>query len=105
MSYKRMPLVGGLSAVLCLALAGAAHAQGLDPAGAGPIAGALQWLQGTLLGTVATAAAVIAVAAVGFMTLTGRLNWRHAATVVLGVFIIFGAASIVAGIQSSAQGF
>lgn len=35
---------------------------------------ALGWLQGTLLGNVATAVAVMAVAAVGFMMLTGRLN-------------------------------
>lgn len=75
---------------------------GTDPAGAGPIVGALRWVQGTLLGTVATVTAVIAVAAVGFMMLTGRLNWRYGATVVVGCFILFGAASIVAGIQASA---
>lgn len=82
------------------------HAQTLDPAGSGAISGALTWLQGTLLGTVATVAAVIAVAAVGFATLTGRMNWRHAATVVLGCFILFGATAIVAGIrQTAASGF
>ena len=63
---------------------------------------ALGWLQGTLLGNVATAVAVMAVAAVGFMMLTGRLNWRFGATVIIGVFILFGAASIVAGIQGVA---
>ena len=66
------------------------------------IVAALGWLQGTLLGNVATAVAVMAVAAVGFMMLTGRLNWRFGATVIIGVFILFGAASIVAGIQSAA---
>lgn len=73
-----------------------------DPAGAGPIIGALHWVQGTLLGTVATVIAVVAIAAVGFMMLTGRLNWRYGATVILGCFVLFGAASIVAGIQSAA---
>src|SRR3546814_10252145 len=58
---------------------------------------------GTLLGTVATVVAVIAVATVGFMMLTGRINWRYGATVILGCFILFGAASIVAGIQSTAS--
>ena len=72
-----------------------------DPAGSGPIVGALHWLQGTLLGTVATVVAVIAVASVGFLMLTGRINWRYGATVILGCFILFGAASIVAGIQST----
>ena len=73
-----------------------------DPQGSGPIVGALGWLQGTLLGTVATVAAIIAVAAVGFMMLTGRINWRYGATVILGCFILFGAASIVGGIRTSA---
>lgn len=84
----------------------AALGQGLyaDPAGSGPIVAALSWLQSTLLGTVATVAAVIAVGVVGFMMLTGRMNWRYGATVILGCFILFGAASIVAGIQSAAGG-
>jgi type IV secretion system protein VirB2 len=75
----------------------------LDPQGSGILVSAVQWLQGTLLGTVATVVAVIAVAAVGFLMLTGRVNWRYGATVILGCFILFGAASIVAGIQSTAQ--
>ncbi|MGI8931802.1 MAG: TrbC/VirB2 family protein, partial [Sphingomicrobium sp.] len=57
------------------ALAAPAHAQyaAADPAGSVPIVGAVNWLQGTLLGNVATAVAVIAVAAVGFLMLTGRI--------------------------------
>lgn len=75
-----------------------------DPAGSGVLVNAVNWLQGTLLGTVATTLAVIAVAAVGFMMLTGRVNWRHGAVVILGCFIVFGAASIVAGIRAAAVG-
>ncbi|MBB5986652.1 TrbC/VirB2 family protein [Sphingobium lignivorans] len=74
-----------------------------DPAGSGVLVSAVQWLQGTLLGTIATVVAVIAVAVVGFMMLTGRINWRYGVTVILGCFILFGAASIVAGIQSAAS--
>ncbi|HEX8412388.1 MAG TPA: TrbC/VirB2 family protein [Sphingomicrobium sp.] len=74
-----------------------------DPAGSGPVVGAVQWLQGTLLGTVATVIAVIAVASVGLLMLTGRMNWRYGATVILGCFILFGAASIVGGIQSASS--
>ena len=91
-----------LSALAAMFVPAAAQAQAADPAGSGPIVAALGWLQGTLLGNVATAVAVMAVAAVGFMMLTGRLNWRFGATVIIGVFILFGAASIVAGIQSVA---
>ena len=84
-------------------LSGPAFAQ-QDPAGSGPIVRAAQWLQGTLMGNVATAAAVVAVAAVGFMMLTGRMNWRYGITVVLGCFILFGSVAIVSGIQSAAGG-
>jgi len=73
-----------------------------DPAGSGVFVSAVNWLQGTLLGTVATVVAVIAVATVGFMMLTGRINWRHGITVILGCFILFGASTIVAGIHSTA---
>ena len=75
-----------------------------DPEGSGVIVNAVTWLQGTLLGTAATVVAVIAVAAVGFAMLTGRINWRHGAVVILGCFILFGAATIVGGIQSAAGG-
>jgi type IV secretory pathway VirB2 component (pilin) len=86
-----------------LAMPSSGFAQsGGNPAGSGPIVAALLWLQGTLLGNVATAVAVMAVAAVGFMMLTGRLNWRFGATVIIGCFILFGASAIVAGIQSAA---
>jgi len=75
-----------------------------NPEGSGVLVRAVQWLQGTLLGTIATVVAVIAVASVGFLMLTGRINWRYGATVILGCFILFGAASIVAGIQATAAG-
>src|SRR5688572_31413429 len=96
-----MRLLARIAAVAILFIPVAAQAQA-DPQGSGPIVAALAWMQGTLLGTVATAVAVMAVAAVGFMMLTGRMNWRIGATVIIGCFILFGAASIVAGIQSAA---
>lgn len=96
-----------LIAVVPLAVAlltwGDAAAQTNSPQGSGPILAAIQWIQGTLLGNVATSVAVIAVAVVGFMMLSGRMNWRHGITVILGCFIVFGAAAIVAGIQAAAR--
>lgn len=91
---------------LIAALAAApAHAQvQADPAGSSPMLAALNWVQGTLLGNVATSAAVIAIAVVGFLMLTGRIEWRRGIVVVVGAFIIFGAVSIVAGIRSLAGG-
>jgi type IV secretory pathway VirB2 component (pilin) len=87
----------GLAAALA---ATPALAQTTDPAGSGPILAALQWIEGTLMGNVATTAAVIAVAVVGLMMLTGRIDWRRGLVVVLGAFIIFGAAAIVEGMRS-----
>lgn len=104
MSNSRRPLA--LVATLAqFGVVSAAQAQSVDPAGSNVIVGAMSWLQGTLLGTVATVAAVIAIAAVGFMMLTGRMQWRQGATVVLGCFIVFGAGAIVAGIRTAATGF
>ncbi len=92
-----------MTAMIATLQTSVAHAQvGSDPAGSGVLVSAVRWLQNTLLGTVATVVAIIAVASVGFMMLTGRINWRYGATVILGCFILFGAASIVAGIQSTA---
>ncbi len=93
-----------LAALALIAVAAPAHAAIGNPEGSGPIIGAMSWLQGTLMGTVATVAAVIAVAVVGFMMLTGRINWRHGAMVILGCFVLFGATSIVGGIRSAALG-
>lgn len=91
--------------MLAAAAAGPAMAQtAQSPAGSEPINAALEWIQGTLLGNLATTAAVIAVAVVGFLMLTGRIEWRRGLTVVVGCFIIFGATAIVAGIRSVAGG-
>jgi len=84
-------------------LAAEAQQYNSDPRGSGPILAAVNWVQGTLLGNVATAVAVVAVAIVGFMMLSGRMNWRHGITVILGCFVLFGAAAIVAGIQTAAR--
>ena len=80
-----------------------AFAQVNSPQGSGPILGAVNWVRGTMEGGIATAAAVIAVAFVGFMMLTGRMNWKHGITVIVGCFILFGAATIVGGIQMAAR--
>ena len=100
-------LLGKAALAAAMMATPAAHAQqiGADPSGSGPIVGAVRWLQGTLMGTAATVAAVIAVGCVGLMMLSGRMNWRYGATVIVGCFILFGAASIVGGIQSAAGGY
>ncbi|MBO9557422.1 MAG: TrbC/VirB2 family protein [Caulobacter sp.] len=91
-------------AAVFVAAAGQAHAQvaQADPQGSSAVLSGVLWLQGTLLGNVATVVAVMAVAAIGFMMLTGRMNWRYGATVIVGCFILFGATTIVSGIRAAA---
>jgi len=64
-------------------------------------ASSVAWLEGTLLGSVAITVAVIAVASVGFLMLTGRIDVRRAARVIVGCFLIFGAATVAHGIQGA----
>lgn len=73
-------------------------------AGSSALVAAISWLQDILLGSVASSVAVIAVAAIGFGMLTGRVNIRHGATVILGCFILFGASTIVSGLRYAASG-
>ena len=75
-----------------------------DPSGSSVIVAAVGWIQGTLLGTVATTVAIIAVAWIGILMLAGRTNFRHGLTVIAGCFVLFGASSIAAGIQASVEG-
>ena len=101
---KPQAIAAGMFAAVMQAAAAHAQSVQLDPAGSNVVLNAVTWMQGTLLGNVATAVAVIAVGAVGLMMLTGRIDWRRGATVILGCFIVFGAAAIVAGVRSVAAG-
>lgn len=97
-SLFRLP--ANIAAMLTVFLMhGAASAQTTATGSNDPITSALVWMQSILLGPIATTLAVMAVAGVGFMMLTGRMNWRYGATVIIGVFIIFGAPRLVATIQ------
>jgi len=75
-----------------------------DPTGSSALVAAVLWVQGTLLGTVATAVATIAVAALGLMMLTGRLPVRRGLTAIFGCFILFGAARMAAGVRDGVTG-
>jgi type IV secretory pathway VirB2 component (pilin) len=67
-----------------------------DPPVGSPIADGVIWVQGVAFGLTATAIAILAVAAVGLLMLSGRIELRRGITVVLGGFILFGASSIAA---------
>jgi type IV secretion system protein VirB2 len=65
---------------------------------------AANWAQDVILGTTATTTAIIAVSIVGLMLLSGRIDVRRAATVLIGCFVLFGAPVIGAGIMSMLGG-
>lgn len=69
----------------------------------GVIGAAVQWLQGTILGSAATAVAIIAVASIGLLMLSGRVDWRRATSALVGCFILFGAPGIAAALQGPAS--
>lgn len=68
---------------------------------------AVSWVARFVSGGVAMASAVIAVASIGFLMLTGRMDVRRSVRVILGCFIIFGASAIANGLiaaMSSSSG-
>ncbi|WP_338426915.1 TrbC/VirB2 family protein [Sphingopyxis kveilinensis] len=73
-----------------------------DPPAGSPLAEGVAWVEGAALGSTATVVAVIAVAAIGLLMLSGRLDLRRGITVVLGCFILFGAGGIAAGLTGLA---
>jgi len=73
-----------------------------DPPPASVIASAANWVSGLLFGPPATAIAVIAIAWVGLAMLSGRIDIRRGASVVLGCFLLFGAKGIADGIRANA---
>lgn len=62
------------------------------------IVAAFNWLAGVATGSISTALAALAVAAVGIAMLQGRLPARKGATVVIGCFILFSSHAVSFGI-------
>jgi type IV secretion system protein VirB2 len=53
-----------------------------------------------ITGPIGVAVSAIAVMAVGFSFMTGRMDWTFAVAIILGIAIVFGAASFVANITA-----
>lgn len=70
-----------------------------EPNGSTPLLNAVAWIEGTLLGTVATSLCAIAIAAVGVAMLFGHLNVRRGAVTIIGCFILFAAREMANGLQ------
>ena len=91
MSDRRVRQAAGTAgALLLVALASPAFAQGGGTSIEGGLNAIKQWMV-----TVASVVGVIAVMAVGYAKLTGRMDWGRAVTVLIGIGIIFSATTIV----------
>lgn len=73
-----------------------AHAEAWDSAA--------QQVLNILTGPLARTCAIIALAAVGLMAMTGRINWRWAGSIIAGLVLIFGGATFVDMVISAAGG-
>ena len=68
---------------------------------AAPVESILAWFVGVLQGNVARSVAIIAVCFLGYLFLTGRMAWQMAFSIIIGIAIIFGAATLVDAMKSS----
>jgi len=55
----------------------------------------LQAIVGAITGPIGVAISAIAVIAIGFTFMTGRMDWMFAVSVIVGIAIVFGGATFV----------
>ncbi|WP_148291863.1 TrbC/VirB2 family protein [Novosphingobium sp. B-7] len=72
-----------------------------EPAHTQALGAMADWLREVLSGSLATALGIVAISLVGLSLFQGRLRLKHAAFVVLGVFLLLGAPIISAGITGN----
>ncbi|MDB5977352.1 MAG: hypothetical protein JWR07_4112 [Nevskia sp.] len=75
----------------------AVHAQDIAP-----ITGTLNAIFSFLQGTMSRTLAGISVACLGILAMTGRMRWVWAGSIIGGIVLVFGAASIVSFFTTSA---
>ena len=90
-------VIGFAGALVLIAVAQPAFAQSGGTAIQSGLTTIKDWMT-----TVASVVGVIAVMAVGYAKLTGRMDWGRAVTVLIGIGIIFSAATIVGWMGGSA---
>jgi len=84
--------VGVCALLATIVLTTPAAAQDLSP-----ITTMLTAIGTALTGPVGRALGLVALAAVGILFMMGRMNWLYAGSVIVGLVILFGAATILAG--------
>jgi type IV secretory pathway VirB2 component (pilin) len=64
---------------------------------------AVEWANRTFTGAVGAAVAVLAVAAIGFMLLSGRVPVQRGISVMIGCFVLFSSATIATALVETLQ--
>jgi type IV secretion system protein VirB2 len=93
---KKYLRIAGMAAAMTLLFASPSAAQDF-----GGITTFLQNIVTLITGPIGIAISALAVMAVGFSFMTGRMDWTFAVSIVLGIAIVFGAATFVAGITAT----
>ncbi len=73
------------------------------PGSESTLAASIGWINGVLLGSLATGLCVLAVSFVGLLMLMGQIPIRHGMRVILGCFVLLGAPVIAAGLAGAWQ--
>ncbi|SDO11370.1 TrbC/VirB2 family protein [Ensifer sp. YR511] len=94
--YSRVFRIAGAAAVMTLLLASPSAAQ--DFSG---VTSFLQEIVDAITGPIGIAVSALAIMAVGFSFMTGRMDWTFAVSIVIGIAIVFGAATFVQGITAT----
>src|SRR5690348_11888425 len=71
--------------------------------GAGALPSAILWSEQMLTGSIATIAAVLAVAGLGAAMLFGRIPHQRGLWIVIGCFILFSAPTVAGGLTAAFQ--
>lgn len=95
-NYSEVLRVVGLAAVITLLIANPSAAQDF-----GGVSTFLNKIVTAITGPIGIAVSALAVMAVGFSFMTGRMDWTFAVSIVIGIAIVFGAASFVKGISAA----
>ncbi|MBP2449666.1 TrbC/VirB2 family protein [Rhizobium leguminosarum] len=75
-----------------------------NPSAAQEFSGVTTFLEAivkAITGPIGVAISALAVIAIGFSFMTGRMDWTFAVSIILGIAIVFGAASFVQGITAN----
>lgn len=75
-----------------------------EPSAAQDFGGVTTFLQAiveAITGPIGIAISALAVMAVGFSFMTGRMDWTFAVSIIIGIAIVFGAATFVGSITAS----